>query len=141
MWIRKTDLEINNLLTQRESKKNSLKRPFIYGLIFGLSFFLFFYLKSFLHFYLRGGSVSVIFDNIFSGEPELNKRCFFIGIFAFSIVFGIALFRQKQGLEIFSDYSYLRCINCTELSETNPQKICACGGKLEPSEFYDWEEN
>ncbi len=43
MWIRKTDLEIKNFITQKELEKKSLHRPILFGTIFELLFIILFY--------------------------------------------------------------------------------------------------
>ena len=133
MWIRKSDLEIKNLITRKELKKKSLNRPIIVGTISGLLFMILTYLG------FRGGSFRAgVF--LFSNQTGFNFRTISAGIFGFILFFSISLYLQRRCSSMFSDNTYLRCDTCKEISHINPQNICPCGGKLELSEFYDWNE-
>lgn len=134
MWIRKSDLEIQNLLAEKKIKNKSLKRPLILAGVCGL-------LTMAAHYFgFRGGSLR--FGYAYTSAVGFSWQTVSIGIFGFVFILMIALYHQRKGSSFFSDGdNILRCDSCLELSHTNAAMRCQCGGKLEPSEFYTWEED
>ncbi len=133
MWIRKSNLGIQSLLAEKEIRNKSLKPPIILGTVFGLLFMAFHY------FGFRGGSLRYGFA--YTSSIGFNGQTIFFGIFGFIFFFILAFYHQKKGWSFLSDGdNILRCNSCKELSRMNVQKLCQCGGRLEPSEFYTWEE-
>lgn len=132
MWIRKSDLEISNLLRHKESQKKSLKRPIIFGSSFGLLF------MTATYFGFRGGARGFY---SFTHQTGFNSRTLYAGVCGFVLFFGLAFYHQRKGSKFLSaEDEYYRCNTCTELSQVNPSNRCQCGGRLEPSEHYTWEE-
>jgi hypothetical protein len=131
MWIRKPDLEIKNLSDQKELRKKSLNRPLVIGTVFGLFFMLVEY------FGFRGGMRGVY---SFSAESGFSWRTLFVGFFGFIMFFALARYHQKKGWSFLSGDNFLRCAGCRELSPVNIENVCQCGGRLEPSEYYTWED-
>ena len=131
MWTRKSALEIKNLLDQKEIQKKSLKRPIIVGTIFGLLFMIVTY------FGFRGGARGYY---IFTHQTGFNLKTFYFGVVGFVVFFGLAFYHQRKGSSFLSEEKYLRCDACNELSPANAENECQCGGRLEPSEYYSWEE-
>ena len=131
IWTRKPDLEIENLLNQKELRNKSLKRPVIIGGIFGLLFLFLNYLG------FRGGMRGFY---LFSQSTGFGSRTLLAGVFGFVFCFGLAYYFQKKGSSFLSDDQYLRCHVCKELAPPNTEKMCHCGGRLEPSEYFTWEE-
>jgi hypothetical protein len=131
MWIRKSDSEIQVFLDQKELQKKSLKRPLIFGTVFGFLFFILTY------FGFRGGTRGFY---VFSQPFGLSQRTLSAGVFGFILFFGLAYYHQKKGSSFFSGEKFLRCDACHELSPTVGTNLCRCGGRLEPSEYYTWEE-
>lgn len=132
MWIRKTDLEIKNLVAQKEIEKKSLRRPFMFGTIFGLLFMV-------VQYFGFRGDVRGYY--VFSSEVGFSWKTVSLGIFGFTMFFLIALYRQRKGLSFLNDRSYFLCSRCQEPADFSPENKCRCGGKLEPSEYFSWEEN
>ena len=133
MWIRKSDLEIRNLLAEKEIKNKSLKRPIILGTVFGFLFMAFHY------FGFRGGSLR--YSYAYTSVINFGWQTVFFGVFGFIFFFILAVYHQKKGWSFLSNGdNILRCESCKELFRLNIQKLCQCGGRLEPSEFYTWEE-
>lgn len=132
MWIRKSDSEIKNLRERKERQKQSLKRPFIFGSAFGLLFMIATY------FGFRGGTRGFY---TFTHQTGFNSRTLYAGVFGFIIFFGLSFYHQRKGSAFLSaEEEYFRCDACKELSPVNPVNRCQCGGRLEPSEYYTWEE-
>ena len=132
MWIRKSDLEISNLRSQKELQKKSLKRPVIFGGVCGLLFMI----ATYFGFRGRAGGVY-----IFGAQNGFNSRTLSAGVFGFVLCFGLTFYHQRKGSTFLSaEDEYLRCDSCTELAPVNPAKACRCGGRLEPSEYFTWEE-
>jgi hypothetical protein len=132
MWIRKSALEIETLLNQKETQKKSLKRPFIFGAFFGLAFILLDY------FGFRGGTRGFY---VFAQQNGFGLRTLFVGTFGFMLFFGLAYYHQRKGSPFLSDDKCFRCDSCRELSPTNAENLCPCGGSLESPEYYTWEED
>ena len=134
MWIRKSNLEIQNLLTENEIKNKSLKCPIIFGSVFGILFMMFHY------FGFRGGSLRYGFS--YTSATGFSGRTLFFGVFGFIFFFVLAVYHQKKGWSFLSDSDdILRCDSCKELSRINSEKLCQCGGNLETSTHYTWEED
>jgi uncharacterized membrane protein len=133
MWIRKSILEIQNILAEKEIKNKSLKRPIILGTIFGLLFMA-------LHYFgFRGGSLR--YGYVYTPLIDFGWQTVFFGVSGFILFFILAVYHQKKGWSFLSDGdNILRCDSCRELSRMNTEKLCQCSGNLEPSEFYSWEE-
>jgi hypothetical protein len=131
MWIRKSDFEIENLRKQQERQKKSLKRPFIFGSAFGLLFMILTYLG------YRGGARGVY---ILASPSGFNSRTVIAGAFGFAIFFGLTFYHQRKGSSFLAEETYHRCDTCTKLHPVNPAKTCPCGGRLEPADYYGWEE-
>jgi len=104
MWIRRSDLEIQEILKQKELQKKSPKRLLIIGAGFGL-FFL----------------------------PIKYMGLVFFGLMSFFILFVPIYYHHRKG-------SCRRCADCLELSPDVSLPRCQCGGHLEPSYYYTWEE-
>jgi hypothetical protein len=130
MWTRKSDHEIKNLLDQKEIQKKSLQRPIIFGIVCGLSFILLDY------FGFRGGTRGFY---LFSQQTGFSSRTLSGGTFGFMLCFGITYYYQRKGSSFLSEDKYFRCAACRELSPAADNQ-CQCGGRLEPSEYYTWEE-
>lgn len=132
MWIRKSDLEIKNLLDQKESQKKSLKRPIIFGVGCGLLFMI----ATYFGFRGRAGGVY-----IFGAQNGFNSRTLSAGVFGFVLCFGLTFYNQRKGTTFLAaSDEYFRCDACKELSPVNPANTCRCGGRLEPADYYTWEE-
>ena len=131
MWIRKSDLEIKNLLDQKEIQKKSLKRPFVVGMCFGLLCMIVTY------FGFRGGARGYY---VFTHQTGFNLKTLYFGVFGFVVFFGLAFYHQRKGSSFLSENKCLRCDACKELSPVNAENKCQCGGTLEPSEYYSWGE-
>ena len=132
MWIRKPDTEIKNLLDQKKAQQKSLKRPIIFGSVFGLLF------MTAAYFGFRGGTRGFY---SFTHQSGFNSRILMTGAFGFVLFFGLAFYHQKKGSKFLSaEDEYFRCDACTELLPVNPANTCRCGGRLEPADYYTWEE-
>jgi hypothetical protein len=131
MWVRKPDNEVENVLVQKELKKKSLKLPIIFGMVFGLLFTVLYAVG------LRGGFRGFYF---FSQNTEFGFKTLLFGTFGFLLFFCLAVYHQRRGSTLFSNNNFVRCVICKELVQAKPENTCQCGGTLEPSEYYDWED-
>jgi hypothetical protein len=133
MWIRKSELEIKEILRRREQKKKSLVRPIVIGIVFGLLFMLIYSLG-----YRGGLSRGVV---VFSSPTSLfDFKNIFAGVFGFGLFFGLAFYHQRRGFGFLSNEETLLCSSCYEPLSDNETKTCHCGGKLEPYDFFVWNE-
>lgn len=131
MWTRKSDLEIVNFEKQQAVRRKSLTRPLIFGGGFGLLFMILTY------FGYRGGGRGVY---VFASPNGFNSRTLYAGAFGFVMFFGLSFYYQRKGSSFLSEEKFYRCDSCTELAPLNPAKTCPCGGRLEPADYYSWEE-
>lgn len=63
-----------------------------------------------------------------------------VGLLAFGLLYLGMYIHQRRG-SLFSNGNILRCDSCHELAHSNPQRLCVCGGRQEPSEYYTWDED
>jgi hypothetical protein len=132
MWVRRSEHEIKEFLERNAEKNKGLMRPLIFGTAFGL-------LCMILHYFgLRGGTRGFY---VFSAHSGFGPQTYVLGLGGFAMFFGLAFYHQKKGLPFLLQEKYLRCERCREIFNFTPEKTCRCGGKLEPSEFYTWEED
>lgn len=131
MWKRKSDSEIKNLLTQKEIQKKSLRRPVIFGIVFGTVFMLLQYIG------LRGGGRGFY---IFSSNIGFSLKTIIFGLFGFIFFFVLAYYHQIKGWSFLSSDNCLLCPKCNQPSLENSESRCKCGGQLEPFEHFRWEE-
>jgi hypothetical protein len=131
MWTRKSDIEIKNILAQKELQNKSLTRPVVIGSVCGLLF------MTAVYFGLRGGTRGFY---VFTHQNGFNLRTLLAGGFGFILFFGLSFYHQRKGSSLLSENKCLRCEACKELSPVEIKDVCQCGGKLEPSEYYTWEE-
>lgn len=133
MWIRRNDQEIRQLLAEKENKKRSLKAPLFAG--FGASVF------AMIVYYLgyRGGSLRLGFA--YSSAVGFTLRTVGAGIFVGLFTFFLSLYYQRRNGTLAMTNDHLRrCGSCKEISPVNPEMLCQCGGNLEPSEFFTWDD-
>jgi hypothetical protein len=131
MWVRKSGNEVEEILVQKELKKKSLKLPIIFGTTFGLLFMLL-YAGG-----LRGGLRGFYF---FSQNTGFGFKTLLFGTFGSLLFFCLAVHHQRRGSALFSNNNFVLCIGCRELVRVKSENTCQCGGILEPSEYYDWED-
>ena len=131
MWIRRTDLEIAQFDKQQARKRKSLTRPMFWGAVWagvalGLQYIGF-------RGSLRGG---------FAIASTSRPISLGFAISFFLIVTAFIYYRQRRGLKFFDSIDdALLCNHCFEPSSPNSRRICVCGGRLEPYEYYRWEED
>jgi hypothetical protein len=129
MWIRKSDSEIQDFLDQKEQQKKSLKRPLIFGSVFGLLFLIG------STWGIRGRGFYITLQPVALRQETLTAV-----FFVFILIFGVSYYCRKNGVSFFAGEIFLRCDACRELSPPIDTYVCQCGGRLEPSEYYTWEE-
>ncbi len=132
MWIKKTDEEIQDVLRIEFESRKKLTKPLLIGAIFSVIFAVIYSIG------FRGGARGFYF---FSSPTNIfSQKSLLIGIFGFALFFFIALYLQRKGSSMLSTDNIFLCSKCKEPKHTNLQKLCGCGGVLEPFSFYDWEE-
>jgi hypothetical protein len=132
MWTRISDIEIAYLHRRKELQKKRLKRPVLIGIVCGLLFMI----ATYFGFRGRAGGVYV-----FGAQNGFNSRTLSAGVFGFVLFFGLTFYHQRKGSSFLSaGNEYFRCDACTELSPRNPANTCQCGGRLEPADYFTWEE-
>jgi len=138
MWIKKSDIEINEFLLLEARKRKRLIRPLLWAsawtsLLMGLNYLGF-----------RGGTRGFY---AFSAHPGFSRGASVVGILIFVVAFGLVYYRQRRGLTFFDDVNNsLLCGSCYEPSSPNINSLCInslceCGGRLEPYEYYRWEDD
>ena len=139
MWVRKSEEEIQELLLQKEARKEILKknlaRPLLFAAAFGTVVMLLYSLG------IRGCTRGIA---LVSGRNDgFNSRTIFAGIFMFALIAAVSIYRQrKHGYFFGGDEDFARCEKCTETAHANPDNVCpACGGKQEPTDFYSWVDD
>jgi len=133
MWIKKSDLEINEFILREERKRKRLIRPFIWAFVWAGFVMLLHYLG------FRGGTRGFY---AFSPHVGFSSRTLTMGLMAFAVIFALVYYRQRRGMTFFigGDDAWL-CIDCYKPSSPDVSYLCPCGGQLEPYEYYRWEES
>ena len=133
MWTRRTEQEIEAAKLADEAKRKSLLRPLYWALPMSIVCSLLF------SFGYRGGATRGVI--LYSDPiPLLSTKFFFGAIFSFSLLYVVVYLQQRRGSKFVGD-DILLCGNCQEPAHANPQRICSCGGRLEPFEYYTWDED
>lgn len=134
MWIRRSDLEIRQLLAEKETKKKSLKGPLLAGAGASLFAMIVYYLG------YRGGSLRL--GVAYSTTPGFNWDTLGAGVFVGTFTFLFSRYHQKKYGTLAQTNEHLqRCDICKEISPVNDAMRCECGGNLEPSDYFTWEED
>src|SRR5262245_37341496 len=134
MWVRRSDSEIQELLAEKEIKKRRLMPPILAGLGAGVFAMVVYY------FGYRGGSLRLGFA--YTTDVGFTSRTVGAGAFTGTILFIFCLFMQRRtgSLSVTNDH-LKRCDTCKQISQENPEMRCSCGGTLEPSEYFTWEDD
>lgn len=135
MWIRKSEREIDTIIVKQARRDKSVVRPIIFGIVFGLVFMV-------LHaFGSHGCTVRSCVYDYSSPDNFFAPNTIFAGAFGFILFFGLAFYYQKRGSNIFSKEESFMCADCGKFTSTIESQNCDCGGKLESSEFFTWNES
>ncbi|MEQ1763425.1 MAG: hypothetical protein ABL984_09805 [Pyrinomonadaceae bacterium] len=132
MWTKRPESEIRDILARQERRRKSPLRPLIYGIfwatiwttIYGLGY--------------RGGLSRGV---LMYSDPRFDRRLLGLGIIATLVIMAIVYYRQLRGIKFFDlDSDALLCTGCFEPASPSPTNTCECGVRLEPYEFYEWNE-
>lgn len=134
MWIRKSKQEIDSIIVKQVRLDKSVVRPIIFGIVFGLVFMVL-YAFAFRGITVRSGGYDFSSPGSFFAPNTI-----FAGAFGFFLFSGLAFYYQKRGSSLFSKEKSFVCVDCGKFTSTESQN-CGCGGKLEPSEFFTWNDS
>lgn len=132
MWIKRSDSQIAEFHALKTRKRKSLVRPIIHGAIWGSLVTTAYYLG------FRGGGRGYY---LIAQNSRFTASTAIMGIFAFVAVAGVVYYYQMRGMTFFESHDTWLCSKCYEPGSTNPENICSCGGRLEPYEYYLWQED
>lgn len=132
MWIKRSDSEIAEFHALQKRKRTSLVRPILHGAIWGSLVMGAYYLG------FRGGGRGFY---LIAQYSRFTLSTAIMGIFTFAVVAGLVYHYQKSGKTFFESHDTWLCSKCYEPGSTTPENICGCGGRLEPYEYYVWEED
>lgn len=133
MWIRKSEVDIEDWHQQQDRKRKDIIRPLLVS--FGIS-------TAGLMLYSLGYRGSVRGFIFFSNSSYFSViRLLFLFLILFVIIFSIAIYNQRRyGALTPSGSDVLLCQNCKTPTSFNAEKRCSCGGNLEPYGYFDWVE-
>jgi hypothetical protein len=134
VWTRRSDDEIQSVNEEKEAKRKSLTRPLYWAIPISIVCTLLYALG------YRGGITRGVI--IYSDPIALfSTKIFTLNIFCFSVLYVAMFVSQRRGSTFFSGDDLLLCGNCQEASHANLAMACPCGGRLEPFEYYRWDED
>src|SRR5262245_46949450 len=128
MWIRKSEHGIQMVLEARDRRCKDLGRPLAWATALTLTIGVLYFIG------FRAWSQNVII--ISSAPPPLSAATLITGLLLFVCVFSVSVYQQRRGA-LFGDSVFL-CRECKEPNSANEKMRCACGGSLEPLEYFDW---
>ena len=134
MWIRRSELEIEEIDARRERKRTSYVRPLYLAVPIALA-------CTVLYAYGYRGGITRGFVMYSDPMPLFGTKALFIGVVTFLILYTLMYRSQRRGSTLFSGEDTLFCAECQEPSHPNPERRCSCGERQEPFSYYTWEED
>ena len=129
MWIRKSEQEIRTVLAARDLRRKAVWRPLSLATgVTAVAVLLY-------SFGLRACSQGVVI--VSSARTEFGLRTVLVGASLFVFLFCLSMYNQRRGRGLFEDDALL-CRKCKQPCHTNQDLRCACGGRLEPLDYFDW---